>query len=97
MYVVKTEVMSVIFHTVDLRVFLRGEFLFLFLTRWAYAIRGILEVNIRPRLRMWSWNHIREHRQKMKQYKELYKKKLTSKKPSGELLNSLEVSIIKIC
>ncbi|KAF4025446.1 hypothetical protein G4228_017289 [Cervus hanglu yarkandensis] len=57
---------------------------------WAYAIRGILEVNIRPRLRMWSWNHIREHRQKMKQYKELYKKKLTSKKPSGELLNSLE-------
>ncbi|XP_055434341.1 intermembrane lipid transfer protein VPS13A isoform X3 [Bubalus kerabau] len=57
---------------------------------WAYAIRGILEVNIRPHLRMWSWKHIREHRQKMKQYKELYKKKLTSKKPSGELLNSLE-------
>ncbi|KAB0368817.1 hypothetical protein FD755_019851, partial [Muntiacus reevesi] len=57
---------------------------------WAYAIRGILEVNIRPHLRMWSWNHIREHRQKVKQYKELYKKKLTSKKPSGELLNSSE-------
>ncbi|XP_070650344.1 intermembrane lipid transfer protein VPS13A [Bos indicus] len=57
---------------------------------WAYAIHGILEVNIRPHLRMWSWKHIREHRQKMKQYKELYKKKLTSKKPSGELLNSLE-------
>ncbi|XP_022429176.2 vacuolar protein sorting-associated protein 13A isoform X1 [Delphinapterus leucas] len=57
---------------------------------WVYAIRGILEVNVRPHLRMWSWKHIRKHRQKMKQYKELYKKKLTSKKPSGELLNSLE-------
>ncbi|XP_016013121.2 vacuolar protein sorting-associated protein 13A isoform X4 [Rousettus aegyptiacus] len=57
---------------------------------WAYAINGILEVNVCPRLRMWSWKHIRKHRQKMKQYKELYKKKLTNKKPSDELLNSLE-------
>ncbi|XP_010976374.1 intermembrane lipid transfer protein VPS13A isoform X3 [Camelus dromedarius] len=57
---------------------------------WVYAIHGILEVNVWPRLRMWSWKHIREHRQKVKQYKELYKRKLTSKKPSGELLSSLE-------
>uniref|UniRef100_A0A9L0SXN5 Vacuolar protein sorting 13 homolog A n=1 Tax=Equus caballus TaxID=9796 RepID=A0A9L0SXN5_HORSE len=57
---------------------------------WAYAIYGILEVNVSPRLRMWSWKHIREHRQKMKQYKELYKKKLINKKPSGELLVTLE-------
>ncbi|XP_045047540.2 intermembrane lipid transfer protein VPS13A isoform X2 [Desmodus rotundus] len=57
---------------------------------WAYAIRGILEVNVCPRLRMWSWKHVREHRQKMKQYKELYKKKITSKKPPGELLSLLE-------
>ncbi|XP_054438980.1 intermembrane lipid transfer protein VPS13A isoform X2 [Pteronotus mesoamericanus] len=57
---------------------------------WAYAIHGILEVNVCPRLRMWSWNHVREHRQKMKQYKELYKKKITSKKPPGELLSFLE-------
>ncbi|XP_058421598.1 intermembrane lipid transfer protein VPS13A isoform X1 [Diceros bicornis minor] len=57
---------------------------------WAYAIYGILEVNVGPRLRMWSWKHISEHRQKMKQYKELYKKRLISKKPSGELLISLE-------
>lgn len=33
----------------------------------------------------------------MKQYKELYKKKLTSKKPSGEILMSLEVSIKELC
>ncbi|KAM6183629.1 intermembrane lipid transfer protein VPS13A isoform 1-T1 [Erethizon dorsatum] len=57
---------------------------------WGYALRGILEVNVRPQLRMWSWKHISGHRQKMKQYKELYKKKLTRKKPSGEILMSLE-------
>ncbi|XP_062937463.1 intermembrane lipid transfer protein VPS13A isoform X3 [Cynocephalus volans] len=57
---------------------------------WAYAIHGVLEVNVCPRLRMWSWKHINEHRQRVKQYKELYKKKLTSKKPSGEILTSLE-------
>uniref|UniRef100_A0A8C5VNQ9 Vacuolar protein sorting 13 homolog A n=1 Tax=Microcebus murinus TaxID=30608 RepID=A0A8C5VNQ9_MICMU len=57
---------------------------------WVYAIRGVLEVNVCPALRMWSWKHIREHRQKVKKYKELYKKKLTSKKPSGEILMSLE-------
>uniref|UniRef100_I3MC21 Vacuolar protein sorting 13 homolog A n=1 Tax=Ictidomys tridecemlineatus TaxID=43179 RepID=I3MC21_ICTTR len=57
---------------------------------WAYAIHGILEVNVCPSLRMWSWKHIREHRQKLKQYKELYKKKLTNKKPPGEILMSLE-------
>uniref|UniRef100_A0ABI7Z2W6 Vacuolar protein sorting 13 homolog A n=1 Tax=Felis catus TaxID=9685 RepID=A0ABI7Z2W6_FELCA len=58
---------------------------------WTYAIHGILEVNVCPRLRMWSWKYIREHRQKMKQYKELYKKKITTKKPTGELLLSLQV------
>uniref|UniRef100_A0A673UTW3 Vacuolar protein sorting 13 homolog A n=1 Tax=Suricata suricatta TaxID=37032 RepID=A0A673UTW3_SURSU len=57
---------------------------------WTYAIHGILEVNVCPRLRMWSWKYIREHRQKMKQYKELYKKKITTKKPPGDLLISLQ-------
>ncbi|XP_023578759.1 vacuolar protein sorting-associated protein 13A [Octodon degus] len=57
---------------------------------WGYAVHGVLEVDVCPKLRMWSWKHISEHRQKMKQYKEFYKKKLTSKKPSGEILMSLE-------
>ncbi|XP_027262380.1 vacuolar protein sorting-associated protein 13A isoform X6 [Cricetulus griseus] len=57
---------------------------------WAYAIYGILEVNVIPHLRMWSWKHIRDHRQKIKKYREFYKKKLTSKKPSPEILMSLE-------
>ncbi|NP_001094445.2 intermembrane lipid transfer protein VPS13A [Rattus norvegicus] len=57
---------------------------------WAYAIHGILEVNVCPSLRMWSWEHIKNHRYKMKQYREFYKKKLTNKKPSPEILMSLE-------
>ncbi|XP_008831572.1 vacuolar protein sorting-associated protein 13A isoform X2 [Nannospalax galili] len=57
---------------------------------WAYAIQGVLEVNVCPSLRMWSWKHIRHHRQNMKQYRELYKKKLTNKKPPAEVLMSLE-------
>ncbi|XP_042636651.1 vacuolar protein sorting-associated protein 13A [Orycteropus afer afer] len=57
---------------------------------WSYAINGVLEVKVRPSLRMWSWKHISDHRQKVKQYKELYKKKLTAKKIPGDILISLE-------
>lgn len=54
-------------------------------------ITGILEVDVKPRLQMWSWQHIRRHRQMVKHYRELYKSKITSKKPSEELLKALEV------
>uniref|UniRef100_A0A8C9R8L2 Vacuolar protein sorting 13 homolog A n=1 Tax=Scleropages formosus TaxID=113540 RepID=A0A8C9R8L2_SCLFO len=57
---------------------------------WQYAITGILEVNVKPRLHMWSWKDIRKHRQKVKTYKELYKKKITSKKPTEDVLKKLE-------
>uniref|UniRef100_A0A665TTY8 Vacuolar protein sorting 13 homolog A n=1 Tax=Echeneis naucrates TaxID=173247 RepID=A0A665TTY8_ECHNA len=57
---------------------------------WRYVITGILEVDVKPRLHMWSWQHIRCHRQMVKQYRELYKTKITSKKPSEELLKQLE-------
>ncbi|XP_041643525.1 vacuolar protein sorting-associated protein 13A isoform X2 [Cheilinus undulatus] len=57
---------------------------------WRYVITGILEVDVKPRLHMWSWDHIRCHRQKVKRYRELYKTKITSKKPSEELLKALE-------
>lgn len=59
--------------------------------RWKYVITGILEVDVKPRLQMWSWQHIRRHRQMVKHYRELYKTKITSKKPSEELLRALEV------
>nr|XP_020458048.1 vacuolar protein sorting-associated protein 13A isoform X1 [Monopterus albus] len=39
---------------------------------------------------MWSWQHIERHRKMVKGYRELYKTKITSKKPSEELLKQLE-------
>lgn len=54
-------------------------------------ITGILEVDVKPRLHMWSWQHIRRHRWMVKSYRELYKTKITSKKPSDLLLKQLEV------
>uniref|UniRef100_A0A674GI23 Vacuolar protein sorting 13 homolog A n=1 Tax=Taeniopygia guttata TaxID=59729 RepID=A0A674GI23_TAEGU len=57
---------------------------------WQYAIGGILGVNVQPKLQMWSWEHISHHRKQVKSYKELYKTKITSKKPSEEILKLLE-------
>lgn len=59
-------------------------------TWWKYVITSILEVDVKPRLQMWSWKHIRQHRRKVKLYRELYMDKITSKKPSEELLKGLE-------
>uniref|UniRef100_A0A8C3XSC1 Vacuolar protein sorting 13 homolog A n=1 Tax=Chelydra serpentina TaxID=8475 RepID=A0A8C3XSC1_CHESE len=59
---------------------------------WKYIIIGILEVNVQPKLNMWSWEHIRHHRKQVKNYKEMYKMKITSKKPSEEIVKLLEVS-----
>ncbi|XP_061134171.1 vacuolar protein sorting-associated protein 13A isoform X1 [Syngnathus typhle] len=57
---------------------------------WDYAITSILEVDVKPRLHMWSWPHIQRHRKLVKHYRELYKIKITSKKPSEELLKELQ-------
>ncbi|KAM9475939.1 intermembrane lipid transfer protein VPS13A isoform 2-T2 [Clarias gariepinus] len=57
---------------------------------WLYVIKGILEVNIKPSLHMWSWKHIKRHRQQVKQCKELYMTKITNKKPAETLLKKLE-------
>uniref|UniRef100_A0A8C0H6C7 Vacuolar protein sorting 13 homolog A n=1 Tax=Chelonoidis abingdonii TaxID=106734 RepID=A0A8C0H6C7_CHEAB len=57
---------------------------------WKYIIKGILEVNVQPKLNMWSWEHIRYHRKQVKSYKEMYKMKITSKRPSEEIVKLLE-------
>ncbi|XP_018413755.1 PREDICTED: vacuolar protein sorting-associated protein 13A [Nanorana parkeri] len=59
-------------------------------TWWNYAITGILDVHVKPRLRMWSWKHIRKHRQQVKRYKEVYRTKITSKKPAQDVLCQAE-------
>nr|DBA28033.1 TPA: hypothetical protein GDO54_008453 [Pyxicephalus adspersus] len=53
---------------------------------WNYAITGILDVNVKPHLHMWSWKHIRKHRQQVKSYKEVYRVKITSKKPTDDVI-----------
>ncbi|XP_041957413.1 vacuolar protein sorting-associated protein 13A isoform X2 [Alosa sapidissima] len=57
---------------------------------WRYVIAGILEVNVKPRLHMWSWQHIRRHRQTVKRYRGLYKHKITNKKPMESMLRELQ-------
>ncbi|XP_077456591.1 intermembrane lipid transfer protein VPS13A isoform X1 [Stigmatopora argus] len=57
---------------------------------WNYAITSVLEVDVKPRLHMWSWTHIKQHRKMVKHYRELYKVKITSKKPSEMLLKQLQ-------
>ncbi|CAL1615509.1 unnamed protein product [Knipowitschia caucasica] len=57
---------------------------------WTYVLTSILEVDVKPRLHMWSWSRIRRHRIMVKRYKDLYKDKITSKKPSEELLKKLQ-------
>ena len=51
----------------------------------------MLEVGIRRRRKMWSWEHIKNHRQACAHYKDLYKKLLLSSKPAVELLTQIEV------
>uniref|UniRef100_A0A672P4J4 Vacuolar protein sorting 13 homolog A n=1 Tax=Sinocyclocheilus grahami TaxID=75366 RepID=A0A672P4J4_SINGR len=65
--------------------------------QWRYVITGILEVNVKPRLYMWSWQRIRHHRQHVKKYREIYKNKITSKKPAESLLKELEVDLLCFC
>ncbi|XP_067886095.1 vacuolar protein sorting-associated protein 13A [Heterodontus francisci] len=57
---------------------------------WAYAINAILEENIKPAVNAWSWKHIQKHRQKVKNYRKLYKTRIKAKKPDEELINTLE-------
>ncbi|XP_061528280.1 vacuolar protein sorting-associated protein 13A [Phycodurus eques] len=57
---------------------------------WTYAITSVLEVDVKPQLHMWSWQHIQRHRKLVKHYRELYKMKITSKNPSEELLKELK-------
>ncbi|OQV26154.1 Vacuolar protein sorting-associated protein 13C [Hypsibius exemplaris] len=43
---------------------------------WAYAQQAILEVDVRPRLRQWSWEYIKDHRDRLRRYSALYSQKI---------------------
>ncbi|KAE8617181.1 hypothetical protein XENTR_v10009002 [Xenopus tropicalis] len=57
---------------------------------WLYAINSILEVHIKRRTHMWSWNNIAKHRQNLKMYKNAYKTKLTQAKLPEETVKQLQ-------
>nr|XP_057926418.1 vacuolar protein sorting-associated protein 13A isoform X3 [Doryrhamphus excisus] len=57
---------------------------------WKYILTSVMEVDVKPRLHMWSWDHIQRHRRMVKRYREFYKVKITSKKPSEEICKELE-------
>lgn len=64
--------------------------------RWKYAGNSVLEVHIRRHSRMWSWSNIKQHRQLLKTYKNVYKNKLTQSKLSEETQRQLQVWIFSL-
>ncbi|KAG8576312.1 hypothetical protein GDO81_009827 [Engystomops pustulosus] len=59
---------------------------------WKYAITSILEVHVRRRRRMWSWDNILQHRENLKCYKNAYKTKLTQTKVPEEITKQIQAS-----
>ncbi|NWI85207.1 VP13C protein, partial [Pitta sordida] len=57
---------------------------------WKYAGNSVLEVHIRRHTRMWSWSNIKHHRQLLKNYKNVYKNKLTQSKLSEETQRQIQ-------
>lgn len=43
---------------------------------WQFALSSILERDIKPRRNNWNWRRMKKHRQRCREYKELYKEKL---------------------
>ena len=49
---------------------------------------------MRRRRKMWSWDVIHAHRQLCRKYRDLYRSKLLTNKPSSQLLADLEVCLL---
>ena len=57
---------------------------------WTFAVTSILEEDVRPRLRMWSPKHIRDHVAMCSEYRDRYKEKLLGDNHSKENEKRLE-------
>ncbi|XP_067630378.1 intermembrane lipid transfer protein Vps13 [Eurosta solidaginis] len=55
---------------------------------WHFAIKSILEEDIRKRNKEWTWDHIKEHRGLCNTYAESFKEKELSKKPPASLVET---------
>ncbi len=59
--------------------------------RWHFAYKCVMEETVIRRKKMWSWAHIKDHRDIGRQYKISYKKKLTAKKVPNDVQKILDV------
>lgn len=57
---------------------------------WQFAMKAIIETEIKRRKKNWSWDHMLEHRNLCRSYAEAYRSKLTSKKVSNEIQQSVD-------
>lgn len=56
---------------------------------WKFAFDCIYEEEVMRQINNWSWNHMKEHLNRCKEYQALYKQKLSTKKPSEDLIKQL--------
>lgn len=57
---------------------------------WRYAYHCVMEDTVQRRRQMWSWKHIKQHRLAMKRYRDVYVKKLNSKKTPADIQRILD-------
>jgi hypothetical protein len=60
--------------------------------RWMFAYNYAMEELVKRRHEMWSWHHIKAHRQIYNEYKNIYQKKLAGGYLSGADQSDLVVS-----
>ena len=58
---------------------------------WKFAFDSVYEEDVMRKINNWSWSHMREHRARCREYKELYMKKITTPKPPKELAEHLRL------
>jgi vacuolar protein sorting-associated protein 13A/C len=58
---------------------------------WKFAYNCILETEIKRRKLNWSWEHMKQTREYCRLYEVVYKKKITSKKPSQEVIDAVDM------
>lgn len=58
---------------------------------WKFAFDCVYEEEVMRQINNWSWTHMKEHLNRCKEYQALYKTKLSSKKPSEELMKKLNL------
>ncbi|KRX90575.1 Vacuolar protein sorting-associated protein 13A [Trichinella pseudospiralis] len=60
--------------------------------RWKFAIDSVLEMDVKRRARNWSWKHIKQHRELLKEYRAAWVEKLTNKNISAEKVAKIQLA-----